>query len=89
MDCQSQSLCLVMEYAEKGDILKKIEEHFKRGTCFAEYELWTVLVQTLSGLKALHDLNIMHRDIKCANILINCKGQCKLADFNVSKVVNA
>lgn len=33
-----------MEYAEKGDILKKIEDHYKRGTCFAEYELWTVLV---------------------------------------------
>ena len=31
----------------------------------------------------------MHRDIKCANILINATGQCKLADFNVSKVVQA
>jgi len=28
----------------------------------------------------------MHRDIKCANILINNSGACKLADFNVSKV---
>ena len=46
-------------------------------------------MQTLSGLKALHDLNIMHRDIKCANILISQNDQCKLADFNVSKVVNA
>ena len=44
-------------------------------------------MQTLSGLKALHDLNIMHRDIKCANILISGNNQCKLADFNVSKVV--
>jgi len=30
----------------------------------------------------------MHRDIKSANILIGLTGACKLADFNVSKVVN-
>ena len=78
-----------MEYAENGDVLKKIEEHHRYGTRFEERDLWSVLVQTLAGLKALHSLNIMHRDIKCANILINANNQCKLADFNVSKVVNA
>lgn len=30
----------------------------------------------------------MHRDIKSANILVGTNGACKLADFNVSKVVN-
>jgi NIMA (never in mitosis gene a)-related kinase len=30
----------------------------------------------------------MHRDIKCANILIDKDGAAKLADFNVSKVIN-
>ena len=88
VDVNSQTLCLVMEYCEKGDILHKIEGHYKRGTCFAEYELWSALIQCLCGLKALHDLNVMHRDVKCANILISGRGECKLADFNVSKVVS-
>ena len=39
-------------------------------------------------MKALHDLKIMHRDIKCANILVGEHGAVKLADFNVSKVTN-
>ena len=88
LDVNSQSLCLVMEYAEKGDILQKIETNFKRHTTFPEYELWSTMIQCLCGLRALHDLNVMHRDIKCANILISGRGECKLADFNVSKVVN-
>ena len=87
MEERTSTLCIVMEYAKNGDVLQKIEGHFKRGTCFPEYELWSAMIQSLCGLKALHDLHVMHRDIKCANILISGKGECKLADLNVSKVV--
>lgn len=76
-----------MEYCEEGDMLTKIDHHFKKGTCFAEYEMWSHLIQCLCGLKALHELHVMHRDIKSANILISRQGATKLADFNVSKVV--
>ena len=88
LDVTSNTLCLVMEYAERGDMLNRIENNFKRGMCFAEYELWSALIQLLVGLESLHKLQVMHRDIKCANILIGANGACKLADFNVSKVVN-
>jgi NIMA (never in mitosis gene a)-related kinase len=40
----------------------------------------------VSGLKALHDKNILHRDLKCANIFLNRDGSVKLGDLNVSKV---
>jgi NIMA (never in mitosis gene a)-related kinase len=39
-----------------------------------------------SGLKSLHDKNILHRDLKCANIFLNKDGSVKLGDLNVSKV---
>lgn len=38
------------------------------------------------GLGALHDLKIVHRDIKCANLFLTKDGTLKLGDLNVSKV---
>lgn len=38
------------------------------------------------GLQTLHDLKIIHRDIKCANIFLTKSGTVKLGDLNVSKV---
>ena len=37
--------------------------------------------QILIGLKALHQRRQLHRDLKSDNILINTKGDVKLADF--------
>jgi len=48
--------------------------------------IWSIIIQILKGLKALHDMNILHRDIKSANIFLNHDGTVKLGDMNVSKV---
>jgi NIMA (never in mitosis gene a)-related kinase len=40
----------------------------------------------IKGLKALHDMNIFHRDLKSANIFLNKDGTAKLGDLNVSKL---
>jgi NIMA (never in mitosis gene a)-related kinase len=51
-----------------------------------EHEIWSLFIQVVRGLKALHDLKICHRDIKCANLFLTQSGMIKLGDLNVSKV---
>lgn len=40
----------------------------------------------MQGLKALHDLNIVHRDLKTENIFLMQDGNVKIGDLNVSTV---
>ncbi len=42
----------------------------------------------LSGLGYLHDKSILHRDMKGSNILINNRGELKLADFGLARLYN-
>ena len=85
---KDSSLCLVMEYADKGDLSKRIEEQKKRNKYFNERDIWRIFVQLVKGLKSLHDLNILHRDIKSSNIFLFSDGTAKLGDLNVCKILS-
>ena len=54
----------------------------------AESDVWIIFIQIVRGLRAMHDLNIMHRDLKSANVFLNKDFTIKLGDMNVSKVVS-
>ena len=48
--------------------------------------MWQTFISTVKALRVLHSKNILHRDLKSANIFLRKDGQAKLGDLNVSKV---
>ena len=63
-----------------------IEKKKKALSWFEEREIWIMAGQILSGLSVLHERNIIHRDMKSANIFIAAEVY-KIADLNVSKLM--
>ena len=80
-------MCLVMEFVGGGDMKQKIKNYRKRKILMSENKIWSFLVQIIAGLKALHEMKIIHRDIKSANLfLTDSHKKVKLGDLNVAKI---
>ena len=78
-----KKLNIVLEYCRGGSLLNLLNI-FKH---FDENIIRRYISQILDGLEYLHYHNIIHRDIKCANILIDKNGICKLSDFGGAKSI--
>ncbi|PHJ22839.1 serine threonine protein kinase [Cystoisospora suis] len=76
-------LFLVNEFCPGGDLFRLLRDcqRFPEETCRF------VCAEVLLGLQYLHSLDILHRDLKAENILVDLEGHCKLADFGLSKVL--
>ncbi|XP_051258817.1 serine/threonine-protein kinase Nek5-like isoform X2 [Dicentrarchus labrax] len=81
------SLCIVMEYCDGGDLMKKM--NLQRGVFFTEQQIVDWFVQICLGLKHIHDRKILHRDIKAQNIFLTNGGmKAKLGDFGIARMLN-
>ena len=55
-------LCIIMDYADGGDLGDKVKE--QRGRPFAEAKVLDWFTQLCLGMKHMHDRKIIHRDLK-------------------------
>lgn len=67
----------LMEYGSLSDVLSCCKR-------LTQEETAILCHHTLQGLSALHAYRLIHRDIKPSNLLLNARGQIKIADFGVA-----
>lgn len=79
-EMDESKLHIFIELVTKGSLRSLYQRYTLRDSQVAAYTR-----QILHGLKYLHDQNVVHRDIKCANILVHASGSVKLADFGLAK----
>ena len=75
------TLTLIFEYCD-WDLRRYMQS---REDPLSEEEVISLTFQLLSALEYIHSQNIIHRDIKPQNILLNRKGELKLADFGLAR----
>ncbi|KAJ5280426.1 Sterile alpha motif type 1 [Penicillium angulare] len=78
-------LNIFLEYVPGGSIATMLKQY----NTFQEPLVKNFVRQILAGLSYLHSKDIIHRDIKGANILVDNKGGVKISDFGISKRVEA
>ena len=75
---------LVMEYVHGVNLRHEMNEQ----GAFDVRETLRVLAETLDGLAAAHQANVVHRDIKPENIMINDRGRVQITDFGLAKATS-
>ena len=71
-----------MEYVEGTDIKQLARD---RGGYLGADEAFDVAIQAADGLQSIHDVGIIHRDLKTSNIMRDPTGRVRLMDFGIAK----
>ena len=82
LDPGSTRLAIAMEYMAGGSVADLISEAF--GGPLPESACAVVCRDLLYALDYLHGEGKIHRDVKCANVLLTGAGEIRLADFGVA-----
>jgi serine/threonine protein kinase len=87
IDEQDDAMFLVMEYIE-GETLKGHIARLETGTGLPVDQAIGWALQISDGLNAAHAKDIIHRDIKSENIMVDHAGQLKVMDFGLAKLIS-
>ncbi|KAG7290934.1 hypothetical protein NEMBOFW57_000939 [Staphylotrichum longicolle] len=81
----AEYLNIFLEYVPGGSVQTMLNSY----GALPEPLVRSFVRQILNGLSYLHNRDIIHRDIKGANILVDNKGTIKISDFGISKKLEA
>ena len=78
-------LCMQIEYCQYGSIREIIKKGKKKNIFINELEISSIIYMVLNSLVYIHKKNLIDRDIKGRNILVDKEGTIKLCDFGICK----
>src|SRR5215472_12951608 len=84
VNVEGQKLYVLMEYLEGKSLDALLDEEFGRGMPFSH--AWPIIEDVGAALGIAHDHNIIHSDLKPANVLLTTSGRTKLLDFGIARV---
>ena len=74
--------CIVMELVAGESLAAKL-----RGGALPVREATTIALQVAEALEEAHEQGVIHRDLKPANVMITPKGQAKVLDFGLARLL--
>jgi eukaryotic-like serine/threonine-protein kinase len=77
-------LYMAMELLEGDDLRRLIDQQ----VAIPLADRVRLMLQILEGLAYAHSRDVVHRDVKPANILVTTRGRCKLLDFGLARVAS-
>ena len=80
-------LYIILEFINNGDI-EKFLKFYTQMRPIPEEIVWKLFIQSISGLEYIHSMNIIYRDIKPANLLIDNNMTIKITDFGACAIFN-
>lgn len=85
--CNDKNIFIVYEYCEI-DLRKMLDSYKMKNEKMDSLFTFKISKEIIEGITYLHRRNIIHRDLKPQNILINKRGNIKIADFGLSRKIN-
>lgn len=77
---RAQRVCIVSPWMENGDLLQYLKN-------FPNSPRIPFLHDIISGLHFLHELNVIHADLKAKNVIVSETRRAMLADFGISRIL--
>ena len=74
---------IIMEYINGGNLFSFVKKRRKLSEKTAKF----LFRQIILGIKYIHEQNIVHRDIKLENLLIDLNNNVKICDFGIGRKV--
>ena len=79
------NMLIEMEYADGGTLAEYLTQQTQP---LPEHKVLEMFLQIAEAISYVHDHNILHRDIKAANIFLSRDGTLKIGDFGISKMLS-